>query len=102
MSPDRRRHRGAHPADYSLFSEEKLPTLLRAVKELSWLLSRDYKLASSLKLVGDRYALVDRQRLAVSRAACSDEAQIRRSNSCVPINELNNQSLIIDGFNLII
>jgi hypothetical protein len=102
MSPDNRRHRGAHPADRSLFSEEKLPVLRRAVAELSWLLTRDYKLPSSLKLIGDRYGLVDRQRLAVSRAACSDWAQTRRNDHCVLINELNDRSLIIDGFNLII
>jgi hypothetical protein len=76
--------------------------LRRAVTELSWLLSRGYKMASSLKLVGDRYELVERQRLAASRAACPDEAQLRRKNHCVDVEQLENESLIIDGFNLII
>jgi hypothetical protein len=72
------------------------------VDELSWLLSRGYKLTSSLKLVGDRYGLVERQRLAVSRASCSDESRGQRKTIRIAVEELNGQSLIIDGFNLII
>ena len=102
MSPDTRKHRGAHPADHSLFAEENLSTLRRAVNELSWLLSHGYKMTSSLKLVGDRYGLVERQRLALSRASCSDESQLVRTSRRVPVEELNGRALIIDGFNLII
>ena len=102
MSPDARRHRGAHPADAELFGPEQLPKLRLAVSELSWLLSRDYKLTSSLKLVGDRHRLRERQRLAVSRAACSDQNGQRRKSHCVAIEQLRNQPVIVDGFNLII
>jgi hypothetical protein len=102
VSPDTRRHRGAHPADKELFSEEQLPKLQQATAELSWLLSRGYKMPSSLKLVGDRYGLVERQRLAVSRASCSDKDQQRRKNACVSVDQLSKQAVIVDGFNLII
>lgn len=102
MSPDARRHRGAHPADAELFGLEQLPRLRLAVSELSWLLSRDYKLTSSLKLVGDRHGLRERQRLAVSRAACSDQNWQRRKSHCVAVEQLRNQPVIVDGFNLII
>ena len=102
MSPDARRHRGAHPADAELFGPALLPKLRLAVSELSWLLSRDYKLTSSLKLVGDRHGLRERQRLAVSRAACSDQNGQRRKSHCVAIEQLRNQPVIVDGFNLII
>lgn len=102
MSPDARRHRGAHPADAELFGLEQLPKLRLAVSELSWLLSRDYKLTSSLKLVGDRHGLRERQRLAVSRAACSDQNWQRRKSHCVAVEQLRNQPVIVDGFNLII
>lgn len=47
--------------------------LYRAVEKLSWLLTRGYLPASTLKLVGDRYALTERQRWAVGRAAYTDE-----------------------------
>ncbi|HEX6647887.1 MAG TPA: DUF434 domain-containing protein [Pyrinomonadaceae bacterium] len=102
MSPDTRRHRGAHPADKELFGPDQLVKLRVAVNELRWLLSRGYNMTSSLKLVGDRHGLRERQRLAVSRCACSDEDRQRRSEHRVPVEALRNQSVIVDGFNLII
>ena len=102
MSPDIRQHRGAHPTDKFLFSDDQLPVLREAVSELSWLLTRQYTLASSLKLVGDRHSLSARQRQAVSRAACSDESLDRRIQHCVALEEIKNEKVIVDGFNLII
>ena len=102
MSPDTRRHRGAHPADTELFSPEQLPKLRQAVVDLCWLLSRGYNMASSLKLVGDRYGLRERQRLAVSRSACSDQDRQRRKEHCIPVDQIRDQPVVVDGFNLII
>jgi hypothetical protein len=102
VSPDTRRHRGAHPADAELFAPDQLPQLRRAVDELCWLLTRGYKIASAVKLVGDRHGLRERQRLAVSRCACSDQERQRRKDHCVPVAELRDQPVIADGFNLII
>ena len=102
MSPDIRKHRGAHPEDRKLFAEEQVPVLRIAVEELSWLLTRDYSLKGALKLVGDRYTLTDRQRLAVARAACSDQSKARRVTALVNAVEVAGQDLIVDGFNLII
>lgn len=102
MSPDNRQHRGAHPEDKRLFGAGQLLTLRRATSELSWLLSHGYKLKSSLKLVGDRHSLNERQRLAISRAACSDRSLEKRKASCLAIESIADQSLMIDGFNLII
>ena len=102
MSPDSRRHRGAHPADAELFGADQLAKLRRAVSELGWLLSRGYNLTSSLKLVGDRHGLRERQRLAVSRSACSDQDRERRKGHLIPIEELRGEDVTVDGFNLII
>ena len=102
MSPDTRRHRGAHPADAELFAADQLPKLRQAVVDLCWLLSRGYNLASSLKLVGDRYELRERQRLAVSRCACSDQDRQRRKTHCIPVSQIRGEPVAIDGFNLII
>ena len=102
MSPDTREHRGPHPSDREFFADEQIPTLRTATTELSWLLSHGYKLTSSMKLVGDRYSLTERQRLAVSRSACSDAALVRRKDHCVSVKHLSNEDVIIDGFNLII
>lgn len=100
--PDIRKHRGAHPEDRNLFAEGQLPALRTAVSELSWLLTRAYSIKGALKLVGDRYKLTDRQRLAVSRAACSDQSKERRTGTNLPVEAAAREELIVDGFNLII
>ena len=102
MSPDRRRHRGAHPEDARLFAEERLAALRVATSELSWLLSRGYRPKSALKIVGDRHNLRERQRLAVARAACADESCRRRRASRVGPAEAGGEGLVVDGFNLVI
>ena len=56
---------------------------------------------SSIKLVGDRHRLDRRQRVAVQRSACSDQALQRRIGHCVTTTALAGQPLLIDGFNLI-
>jgi hypothetical protein len=102
LSPDTRQHRGAHPADAKLFGADQLPKLRVAVSELSWLLSRGYNITSSLKLVGDRHGLRERQRLAVRRSSCSEEDKKRRQQHCVGLDQLRDQPVVIDGFNLMI
>ncbi len=102
MCPDTRQHRGAHPANSRLFASAQLPALRRATTELSWLLSREYALKSGLKLVGDRYNLTERQRLAISRAACSDASREGRAACCLDVSNISGQRLLVDGFNLII
>ena len=100
--PDSRQHRGAHPADAQLFASQKLPILRIAEFELSWLLSRGYSDTAALKLVGDRHRLQKRQRLALARAACSDQEVRERSAKCLPLQEIRGDELAIDGFNLLI
>ncbi|MHC4063810.1 MAG: DUF434 domain-containing protein [Planctomycetota bacterium] len=100
--PDRRRHRGKHPEDDRLFAEGQHRGLRTAVTEYSWLLTRGYAQASALKLVGDRHSLTARQRMAVMRSACSDQALQRRRDSMVTLSRLNDQPIGIDGYNLLI
>ena len=59
-------------------------------------------MAASLKLVGDRHGLRERQRLAISRSACSDQDKQSRKQHCIPIEDIRGQEVIVDGFNLII
>ncbi|UYZ58078.1 DUF434 domain-containing protein [Hymenobacter latericus] len=102
MRPADTRHRGPHPADANLFAPERIPVLRRAVAELSWLLTRGYPPSATLKLVGDRYALTERQRAAVGRAACTDEQHHQRARTQLPAADLGGQPIAIDGFNLLI
>jgi hypothetical protein len=102
LSPDNRQHRGAHPADAQLFAPDKHSSLCAATGELSWLLSRGYASTSALKLVGDRHHLTERQRLAVSRAVCTDAQRDERARRRLALESIRNEPLLIDGFNLII
>ncbi len=100
--PDTRKHRGKHPDDDRLFAPDQIEGLRTAVAEYSWLLSRGYAHPSSLKLVGDRHNLTERQRTAVWRSACSDQALAQRQSRCVPLAAATDRPLGIDGYNLLI
>jgi hypothetical protein len=96
------RHRGRHPADEELFGADATPALRQAVADLSWLLSRGYAMNSSVKLVGDRHQLRERQRLAATRAACSDSAREKRTRQRLPAEALRGRTVWVDGFNLLV
>ena len=100
--PDKREHRGPHPADATLFAADKLPALRAALADFSLLLSKGYADKSALKLVGDRFGLTQRQRLAVMRSACSDAQRQSRLSRRVEIGALPGRTLAIDGYNLLI
>lgn len=96
-----RRHRGPHPEDAAAFARATWPALRQAVEHFSWLLTRGYAVTSALKLVGDRFRLTERQRMAVWRSSCSDAARDERIARRVPVTELADARLAIDGFNLL-
>jgi hypothetical protein len=100
--PDKRIHRGQHPSDATLFAADRISDIRRAVADYSLLLSKGYAEKSSLKLVGDRFTLTERQRLAVMRSACSDEQQAGRKSRQLAINAVAGQMIAIDGYNLLI
>jgi hypothetical protein len=99
--PDKRAHRGPDPCDAEAFGPPNRPALRGAVADLSWLLSRSYAAVSALKLVGDRWCLSARQRQAVRRAACSDDARERRRTHHVAPGQVTGKELVIDGFNVL-
>jgi hypothetical protein len=98
---DTRKHRGADPRDDEAFGAQALPALRQGVHDLSWLLGRGYAIVSAVKLVGDRRTLTERQRLAMRRAACSDEARAGRSANRATVGQVNGRKLLIDGFNVV-
>ena len=100
--PDRRTHRGPHPQDAKLFSPDKIGDLQLAALDFSLLLTKGYAEKSTLKLVGDRFSLTERQRLAVMRSACSDQQLTSRSRRRIPIENLAGQPVAIDGYNVLI
>lgn len=91
--------RGPHPEDAILFSQKQEPVLRQAVADASWLLGRNYSPRAVLTLVGDRFQLQQRQRIAVGRCACSDEARQRRQQRRVALTDTD--ELWIDGLNVL-
>ena len=100
--PNRQKHRGAHSSDRECFAEEHWPSLKNAVTDVSWLISRGYTEKSSVKLAGGRYFLKERQRKAVMRCACAEQNLDARRLKKSPATALTGETLLIDGFNLII
>lgn len=92
--------RGASPRDHEIFSPKTLERLRDATLDMSFLMARAYAEASALKVVGDRYQLHVRQRLAVLRSASSslDITEIG-GKAC---DDLRDQTLDIDTLNLVI
>ncbi len=88
-------HRGPHPEDPQLFDSRLPADFARAVEHYSWLLSRGYARQAGLTLVGDRFQWTQRQRVALGRCACSDEARESRAKKWVESFD----SIQIDGLN---
>ncbi len=100
--PDKRTHRGPHPADEKLFAAGAISNLRTAIADFSLLMTKGYAEKSALKLVGDRFSLTERQRLAIMRSACSDQQLASRYRRCVTLKNLAGQSIAIDGYNVLI
>ena len=98
--PEKRQHRGPHPEDARLFAAAAWGNLQNATADMSWLLSRGYADKSTLKIVGDHYQLHNRQRMAVMRSACSDDARAFRRAHRAEVHEVRGAALYIDGFNV--
>ena len=90
------------PARAFSTAREAVKRIRVAAAEFTWLLSRGYAGRSALKLVGDRHSLEARQRMAIMRSACSDEALQRRREREVPLVECRDEALGIDGYNLLV
>jgi len=98
---DKRHHRGPDPEDERLFAPHACAALRSATRDLCWLLNREYPTPSALELVGNRYALTRRQRIAVGRCACADPAFRRRRAHEVEPAQVHGQELWLDGYNVL-
>jgi len=100
---DNGRNRGKRSEDDQLFgSEEQRNKLHNALQDMSYLLSRDYSMKSSIEMVGNRYRLVRRQMLALQGMSCSAAEIAIRKQKQIKKEDLKDQTIYIDGFNLLI
>jgi hypothetical protein len=100
--PDKRTHRGPHPSDEKLFAPETISDLRSALADYSLLLTKGYAEKSALKLVGDKFSLTERQRLAIMRSACSDQQLASRSQRRLDLSDIAGRVIAIDGYNVLI
>jgi len=100
--PDKRTHRGPHPDDKELFAPRVVDKLRQGLADYSLLLTKGYAEKSTLKLVGDRFSLTQRQRLAIMRSACSQRQVASRKQRELKIADLAGRPVAIDGYNLLI
>jgi hypothetical protein len=84
----------AHPE-----AQEKL---LQALEDLYYLLCRDYPIKASLALAGNRYKLVKRQLQALQGMACSAHELRKRKNTELSPAALKDETILLDGFNILI
>ena len=85
-----------------MFAPRAISNLRLALADFSLLLTKGYAEKSGLKLVGDRFSLTERQRLAIMRSACSDQQLAARSRRRVELKDLTGQAIAIDGYNALI
>ena len=85
-----------------MFATSAISSLRQATGDFSLLLTRGYAEKGALKLVGDRFSLTQRQRLAVMRCACSQQQLVSRKQREVGITEIASQSIAVDGYNVLI
>ena len=93
--------RGYSPNDQKEFGGKAIDILLKAGRDVQYLLNQGYPVKGATTFVGNHYLLSERQRLALARAVSSDEnLEIRKNKE---INSIPPESVVyIDGFNTII
>jgi hypothetical protein len=98
----KQRNRGKAPNDHLLFNEKFQAVFYEALEDMSYLLSREYGVKSSLQIVGSKYRLNARQQKALLGMSASNASVISRKNKELSIDDLAGKEVIIDGFNLLI
>lgn len=93
--------RGYFQSDQKEFGNKPIEKLLKAGRDLQYLLNHGYNIKGASTFVGNHYLLSERQRLGLVRAISSEESiKIRKSKE---IQQIPSGSVInIDGFNTII
>lgn len=93
--------RGYSPNDSKEFGSNSIAILLKAGRDLQYLLNQGYKIKGASTFVGNHYLLSERQRLALVRAVSSNDCIRARKNK--EIEKISPESVVnIDGFNTII
>lgn len=97
------KNRGKSSEDEKAFASIKEQNkLFEGLKDMHYLLSREYPAKSSLSLVGNRYRLNKRQLLALQGMSCSESEIQLRKNKEITATDLKGKTIYLDGFNILI
>lgn len=97
------RNRGKNTGDDLLFGPEKEREKLKeAVRDMNYLLSRDYPEKAASELAGNRYRLKTRQIQAFRGASASEHQLSDRKSRELDIKGLQGKTVYLDGFNVLI
>ncbi len=83
-------------------SNEIKDSLKNAAYDLKFLLNRGYRKKVALNLVTNKYLLDKNGRNYLVRKVFSDEKSRERTAKIVDINNINNKTIFIDGYNVLI
>ena len=78
-----RKHRGPAPEDVLFHEPGRMARLRQAVSDLSWLLHRGYSAKAASELVGNRYQLRARERLALSPSFALRKCKLLKTKDSV-------------------
>ena len=87
--------------DELTFAAEAIPRLVEAVADLSLLIERGYPEKATLALVGDRWSLDARQRVAVRRCAAGERELALRDHRRLEPSAISGRTVAIDGYNVL-
>lgn len=97
------RNRGKNTGDDELFGSPKQTDKLKlAVQDMQYLLSRGYAEKASSELIGNRYRLKTRQIQAFRSTSASMNQVEHRKSKQLSITDLKDQTVYLDGFNILI
>lgn len=100
--PNGNARRGFLPEDIRNFSADAMQILRQASKHVCYLINEGYDLKTALTFVGNHFCLSARQRLAVMRSVATDVQLQDRRNKQIAVSQLQDQTVYLDGFNIII
>lgn len=95
-------NRGKEAKDDVLFDVPAKTIFKEALRDLHYLLTRNYSEKNALQAVGTRYKLTQRQLRAIQSMAASEEQLVIVKSKAVSIETLVNADLVFDGFNVLI
>ena len=94
--------RGFVPDDERNFSPEAVLLMRKASGHIRYLINEGYDKKQAAVFVGNHFMLSERQRLAVMRSVAADAELKSRKNRMIPLSDLAEKEVWIDGFNTMI